>query len=415
MPSESGPRPESALELLYRKYDRLVRWVLRAAGVPESALDDLAHDVFLTIHRRLGDRDTRVPLRQWVAGVARNVAFSQRRARARELQRVQELAPLAAPPRPDEILAAHEAWRALSGFLARLSPKQREVFVMVEVTGMRISELSATTGISADTLHSRLRTARAHFGRHFPGDAAAQLTTLRRAQAGARPSPEQRRRTWALVVASVGGATQLAPRAVLVTTTTTIGSGWTSLWAWPSKAVGVFALVGSLGAVAAMTEPADAVRPPPKPPVAVPLADGPVRMVPPTAVALNDRVELDVAPSAGTAPAPMAPPATPTTATSQRSPRAKRTPPKVANDTDAAMLAAMQVIARARRELAAERPEAALATLDTDSARYAPLDRERQRLTLEAACALGRTSRAQNAREALGEQGSACPEKTQSP
>ena len=37
-----------ALEQVYRRHYRRVRWVVRARGVPESALDDVVHDVFLS-------------------------------------------------------------------------------------------------------------------------------------------------------------------------------------------------------------------------------------------------------------------------------------------------------------------------------------------------------------------------------
>lgn len=415
MSSASASRPESALELLYRKYDRLVRWVLRAAGAPESALDDLAHDVFLAIHRRLDDRDPQVPVRQWVVGVARNVAFSDRRARARELQRVQRLAPPADPARPDEILEAHEAWRALSGFLARLSPKQREVFVMVEVTGMRISELAETTGELANTLRSRLRLARGHFGRHFPGDAVEHARVLRRARAQARPSPGHRRRTWGLVVASVGGSTKLAPASFLIASTG-VRSGWAWLWPWPNKAVAAVALVGSLAAVAAVfstAEPAEAVTPSHQPRVEKAVAARPAPTAHPTAASSEGSVEIAAAPASASVPVPATLQARRATT---RPPRARlRTKTTATTDADSAMSTAVQAIARARRELAAERPEAALTTLDSDAARFAPLDRERQRLALEAACALGRTSRANKARQALGDGRVACPQETQSP
>lgn len=101
------PRPAGVepLEAIYKDHYRLVRWVARARGVEESALDDVVHEVFLVIHRRLPERDQEVPMQAWVAGVARNVVFSRRRADARRIKRLQAI------PDPPSPLSAHSTLR----------------------------------------------------------------------------------------------------------------------------------------------------------------------------------------------------------------------------------------------------------------------------------------------------------------
>ena len=49
---------EGTFELAWR--------LLRRLGVPESSLDDAAQDVFVTVHRRLGDFEGRSSPKSWV-------------------------------------------------------------------------------------------------------------------------------------------------------------------------------------------------------------------------------------------------------------------------------------------------------------------------------------------------------------
>ena len=192
MPPSPSAAPETGLETIYRRHQGLVRWVLRARGVPQAALEDHVHDVFLAILRRLPERDPEVPMRTWVAGVARNVSFTHRRTAARQQQRALRLVPPDDPPRPDEVLERREAWQALSEFLDDLGPEQREVFVMVEVTGMRVSELAETMGMPANTLHSRLKVARTRFSQRFHERGEQRAALVQRAREQGRAEPKQR-------------------------------------------------------------------------------------------------------------------------------------------------------------------------------------------------------------------------------
>jgi RNA polymerase sigma-70 factor (ECF subfamily) len=397
----------SALELLYRKYYGLVRWVLRAVGVADPALDDQVHDVFLAIHRRLEARDPSVPMRQWVVGVARNVAFSHRRSLAREQQRAARLDATDEPPRPDEILATREAWRALSTFLDLLSPEQREVFVMVDVTGMRVSELAETTGEPANTLHSRLRVARDRFGQHFPAtptdESPAQRLRRARSQGGADAG--ERRRTWGLIVGAVGGPEKLAPVSALATTGTK--AAWWTLA--PSKIAAVFVTLGSVGAVAWMangptTAPTgDASRTVASPP---PPSDRPPGR---GAVADASAAPTDVQRLAPGDGPPTVDAAEPLRMEPRSPPRATPRPPEDPRpETNATDLAeALAVLERARDHLAKQHPRDALRALDGFDTGFGPLEREHRRVELDAACRLGDRPRARRAAQALVRLGAA--------
>ncbi|MEM6994970.1 MAG: sigma-70 family RNA polymerase sigma factor, partial [Myxococcota bacterium] len=69
---------------VYRSnYDFVWRCV-RRLGVPPGWVDDAAQEVFVIVHRRLGEFDARAPLRSWLFGILRKVAATQRRRAERE-------------------------------------------------------------------------------------------------------------------------------------------------------------------------------------------------------------------------------------------------------------------------------------------------------------------------------------------
>ena len=52
---------------------------LRRLGVKVRHLEDLTHDVFLVVHRKLDDYDSSRPLRPWLFGIAYRVALDHKR------------------------------------------------------------------------------------------------------------------------------------------------------------------------------------------------------------------------------------------------------------------------------------------------------------------------------------------------
>src|SRR5687768_12337360 len=56
-----------------------VRCVLRGRGVAERDLPDAEQDVFLVVHRKLGEFEGRSSLGTWLHRIARNVASEHRR------------------------------------------------------------------------------------------------------------------------------------------------------------------------------------------------------------------------------------------------------------------------------------------------------------------------------------------------
>ncbi len=378
------------LEALYLEHEPRVRWVMRARGVPEASVDDLVHESFVAIHRRLPQRDRSVPLATWITGVARNVAFSHRRTEARRRRHLRALPDPAPAATPDEVVAEREAWRAVEGFATTLTPKLREVFLLAEVGGVSVAEVARITGVPVPTLHSRLRLARARFVRHFESarDEPARRTLLATAAKEQASTPAARRRSMAALVATVGArpsaATSLALGAKSVLASVAIA------------AVAVVAVAKSAGSNATTnaTTTRTTTRTVARPSPATVTSDPPVlRREPGHLADPVSPVRADPKPDpADDTPAPAA--------------RVRAPPPadfRPINTTTGAAPdpLAVHVDALARARAALRRPSETLAILDAVSDRHPALARDHQRLVLQAACAADEQSRAKRAARAL--------------
>lgn len=375
------------LRQIYREHHALVRAVVVGRGVPEAAVDDVVHDAFLAIHRRLDDRPESVSVRQWVVAITRNVAFSHRRGAARRQRRLTELpAPGPSLPLSAEVLDARRAWGVVSAFLEAIPPAQREVFMLCQLQGLSITEVAEVLGCNPNTVGSRLRLARTKFARHFPeaagiGDHAALLRTAAR---GAAPTPSQRRSALAVLMAqaSTGRTTAVTlslPSAV-----------WHVLG-------GMLAAGAVLGTVLLFVhrKPAPGSD---RPSIAIPSASPPADAVPPTPREALPTVTAGAAATvATTAPAraptrsaPAGLPAAHASATrdDRSAGRSSETPAEHASDDLAEQTRLLQ---RARRSLDGGDPAGAAELLREHTHAFAssPLAPERTRLEIAVQCALG--------------------------
>jgi RNA polymerase sigma-70 factor (ECF subfamily) len=160
--SAPGPSPPG-LEQVYREHSDLVWRLLRHLGVEEASRDDVFHEVFLVVHRRIADYDGRASMPTWLFGITRNVVHHHRRSFARHLRRLQ-VAPAPQPrPGPEEQVALLEARALVDRFLAGLSEEHRLVFVLAEIEGLRVPEIAEQLALNLNTLYSRLQALRKQF------------------------------------------------------------------------------------------------------------------------------------------------------------------------------------------------------------------------------------------------------------
>ena len=157
-----------AFDAVYAAHVGFVWRVLRTFGVPEAQVEDAVQDVFVVVHRRLGEWQGRAAITTWLFAIARRVASAHRR---RADRRTRELADELRDARIDDAGAVDpfaEASRAQAAatvlaILEQLDHDKRAVFVLVELEQLSVPEVARILGLNLNTAYSRLRLARQAF------------------------------------------------------------------------------------------------------------------------------------------------------------------------------------------------------------------------------------------------------------
>ena len=142
---------DAARELIEQVSPQLHRFFLVQAVSRRSA-DDLLQDTWLRIHRARHTYRRGEPVLPWIYAIARHVRVDHyRKARRVEVYEQQvEALPERAEQRP-------EASRPpdLESLLAELPESQREVIVMLKVTGMSLEEVARATRSSVGSVKQK--------------------------------------------------------------------------------------------------------------------------------------------------------------------------------------------------------------------------------------------------------------------
>jgi len=167
--AEGAQQPPLALtvEAIYEAHFDFVWRSLRRMGVPQHRMDHAAQDVFVVVHRRLGEFAQRSSVKTWLFGIVLRVAHDHRRTQKRKEQPITNRDPdgladvtLDDPLRRAEIADSVRLFRQLVEAMTR---DKREIFVLSELEGMTAPEVSEALGIAVSTVQSRLRAARSEF------------------------------------------------------------------------------------------------------------------------------------------------------------------------------------------------------------------------------------------------------------
>lgn len=172
----AAPRAlEAAIVLDFKRvYEDHVAFMWRACrhlGVAPSAIEDVLQEVFLVVHRRLGEFEGRSSLKTWLFGILLHVVRNHRRSLRRKsphLSNEDSTTVIDGLPNADasgavEAIEAAEAMRLLQGLLDELDDARREVFVLAELEQMGVPEIAEMLGENVNTVYGRLRTARQQF------------------------------------------------------------------------------------------------------------------------------------------------------------------------------------------------------------------------------------------------------------
>lgn len=361
MPAGTIAATPNAFRELYEQRYAFVWSVLRRLGVPERDVEDLLQDVFVIVHRRLGDFEERSAKSTWLYAIAVRVYWNYARRQQRRIPLATESANampiLDDSVGPERFAEQKEASAMLEELLGSLDHDKRTAYVLAEIEGLSAPEIAAVTGANTRTVYSRLRVAKQLVA------ASAQRVIARERndvsvralarRSTARPPAGLRRRAWAALLVRMPGlaATSGSVAGVLSWKLAALVLGLAGVGVVGGSQLQVDEpRVATGGAAFAVTVPSA-----PSPPVS---------HHPPT-----------VAAAAVIEPPTAEPPA--------RTAKPERTPP--AEDHGIVLLQ------RARRAIKNSDAREALKPLDQHRQRHpdSPLSRERERTRLAALCALG--------------------------
>lgn len=166
--ASASARTWADFETVYREHFRFVWRTVRRLGIEGAQVDDVVQEVFVVVHRRLGDFEGRSTATTWLYGIVRRVVADHRRTLRRK--------PLGTAPEDDAMDAASapedgpeasaeqaERVRLLHHLLSQLDEAKREVFILAELEGLTLAEIAEALGVNANTVASRLRAARREF------------------------------------------------------------------------------------------------------------------------------------------------------------------------------------------------------------------------------------------------------------
>ncbi|MGZ3405777.1 MAG: RNA polymerase sigma factor [Polyangia bacterium] len=151
--AQAGDR--DAFRALYERYADVVYAFVRRMLGDDAAAEDALQDTFLRVARSLSsfDRGGAAALSTWILTIARRAALTPRRPPPMAPLREPEVTPI-----PVELAAVR---RRLEEALGALSPEQRAVFVLRELSQLSYDEIAEAVGVDVGTVRSRLHRARA--------------------------------------------------------------------------------------------------------------------------------------------------------------------------------------------------------------------------------------------------------------
>jgi RNA polymerase sigma-70 factor (ECF subfamily) len=148
-------------EIYDEHFDYVYRIVSRLAVGRD--VDDLVQDVFVVVHRKLGDFDGMAPISSWLFKIAyRVVRASQRKHRVRGALFSLFEKQVERDEAPHQLRLVEHAERAETALAAlkKLSFKKRAVLLLHSVEGWSCERIADELSIPLGTVHTRLHHAR---------------------------------------------------------------------------------------------------------------------------------------------------------------------------------------------------------------------------------------------------------------
>jgi RNA polymerase sigma-70 factor, ECF subfamily len=130
----------------------------------EADAEEVAQDVFLKVHQKIGSFKADSRLYTWVYRITVNAARDHQRRRARDPKTVDEdvvVEPASTAEGPLLQASRRELVSEIRQAIADLPPRHRDLILLREIEGLEYEEIAATLGIPMGSVASGLLRARA--------------------------------------------------------------------------------------------------------------------------------------------------------------------------------------------------------------------------------------------------------------
>ena len=168
------PSPTLDFAEIFRVYAPFAWRLLRRLGVAEADANDVSQEVFVIVHRKLGQIVSGASVRSFVYGVCVRAASDYRRsARVRRERVYAEVPEQRATANQHAELETRQARQLLHAVLSHMTDLKRETFILYELEELSMIEVAEALGCPLPTAYSRLHAARAEvqaaFARRYTG------------------------------------------------------------------------------------------------------------------------------------------------------------------------------------------------------------------------------------------------------
>jgi RNA polymerase sigma-70 factor (ECF subfamily) len=145
---------------LVKEHQAGLRAFVRALGVDDVWVDDLAQEAFLVAYRRRDDFDPEADFGKWLRGIARRLVANERRKAGRRSRLLHDsltdLLMEAAPSEEPAAIRAPELFAAMQGCVAQLPPRSRELLHCRYSQGENAVQLAERLRMQADAVRQSL-------------------------------------------------------------------------------------------------------------------------------------------------------------------------------------------------------------------------------------------------------------------